>query len=133
MRTDVAIVAAGAGLLALLAWRASKAVSGVAGEAWDTATAGVGYAWDTASGLATGDNALVHNATNADGQRVDAYEGWGAAGTLGAATNAASGGWFSTFGEYLGGFFYRGLHPETETAPTARVPVPQTGGASGTW
>lgn len=54
------------------------------------------------AGAASGKNALTANATNADGTPQTAYYGAGPAGTLGAATNAASGGWFSTLGDWIG-------------------------------
>jgi len=52
----------------------------------------VGAAVDTAAGLATGNNALT---------RGTAYEGAGVLGTLGAATNAASGGVLARVGERI--------------------------------
>lgn len=55
-----------------------------------------------AKGALTGDNALTRSATNADGSAQTAYVGAGPAGTLGAATNAAFGGWLSSFGDWIG-------------------------------
>ncbi len=54
------------------------------------------------AGAVSGKNALTANATNADGSAQTAYYGAGPAGTLGAATNAASGGWLSTLGDWIG-------------------------------
>lgn len=54
-------------------------------------------------GVVSGDNALTRGAKNAAGQRVTAYVGAGVVGTLGAAANTASGGYFSTLGQWLGG------------------------------
>lgn len=42
------------------------------------------------------------NATNADGTAQTAYAGTGPVGYVAAATNAASGGWLSTFGDWIG-------------------------------
>jgi hypothetical protein len=42
------------------------------------------------------------NAKNADGTPQTAYVGAGPVGVVAAATNAASGGWLSTFGDWLG-------------------------------
>lgn len=55
-----------------------------------------------AKGALTGDNALTRSQTNADGSAQTAYVGAGPAGTLGAAANSASGGWFSTLGDWIG-------------------------------
>lgn len=54
------------------------------------------------AGAVSGKNALTANAANADGSAQTAYYGAGPAGTLGAATNAASGGWLSSFGDWIG-------------------------------
>lgn len=54
-------------------------------------------------GLVSGDNALT---------RGTVYEGAGVAGTLGAATNAATGGLLETFGSWLGGKVYDVTHPD---------------------
>lgn len=57
-------------------------------------------------GLLSGNNALTQNATNASGQPTTAYVGQGAVGTLGAATNAVSGGYLASAGEWLGSTAY---------------------------
>lgn len=57
---------------------------------------------DIGKGIVTGDNALTRGATNAEGQAVTAYQGAGPVGTLGAAANAASGGYLATLGQWLG-------------------------------
>lgn len=54
-------------------------------------------------GLITGNNAITRSATNAAGEPVTAYQGAGVIGTIGAATNAASGGFLASLGEWLGG------------------------------
>lgn len=63
------------------------------------------------SGALSGNNALTENATNADGTPQTAYVGAGPLGTAGAAANAASGGWFSTVGDWLGSKAYDISHP----------------------
>jgi hypothetical protein len=55
------------------------------------------------AGLVSGNNALTQNQTDASGNQVTAYQGAGAAGTLGAAANSASGGLLASIGEWLGG------------------------------
>jgi hypothetical protein len=57
----------------------------------------VGAVADTAAGIVTGNNAITQAA------RSDAYQGAGVMGTLGAATDIASGGLVSRMGEWLGG------------------------------
>jgi hypothetical protein len=56
-----------------------------------------------AGGLVTGNNVITANQTDASGQPVDAYQGAGVLGTLGAATNSASGGILASIGEWIGG------------------------------
>ena len=95
---DMAVkLALGAAALGLL-WYASRKISGVAGSVFDTAAA----AADTAAGLVTGNNYLTEHATNSDGTPQTAYQGVPVLGTLGAAANAASGGYLSDFGGWLG-------------------------------
>lgn len=65
-------------------------------------------------GLLTGDNALTQNARDSDGNKIGAYTGVPVVGTLGAAANAASGGYLATFGGWLGRSAYDLLHPEGE-------------------
>ena len=91
-----------------LLWKGSK----VAGDAINAAT-------DVAAGIVTGDNALTRNATDASGAPVSAYQGAGIVGTVGAATNAASGGTLASFGSWLGTSTYDLLHPAPEAAPSA--------------
>lgn len=59
-----------------------------------------------ARGIATGENDLTRNATNAQGEPVSAYFGAGMLGTAGAAANTASGGWLATAGGWIGRTFY---------------------------
>lgn len=53
-------------------------------------------------GVVSGNNAITEGT---------AYEGAGILGTVGAAANAASGGFFETTGSKLGGWVYDLLHP----------------------
>lgn len=99
----VLLAAAGA---AYLIWRASQA----------------------GAGILSGKNALTKGATNAAGQRVTAYEGAGVLGTMGAAANAASGGYLATFGEWIGLKVYDLTHDTKEVAPEAAARRYQTGG-----
>ena len=61
---------------------------------------------EAARGIATGENDLTRNATNAQGEPVNAYYGAGFVGTAGAAANEASGGWLATAGGWIGRTFY---------------------------
>jgi len=81
------------------------------------------------AGAVTGKNALTENATNADGSAQTAYYGAGPLGTLGAATNAASGGWFSTFGDWLGSKAYDVTHtdPLADQTPASTDPLDYAG------
>ena len=84
-----------------------------------------GQVIDTAGGIWTGDNAVTRAATNAAGERVTAYEGAGVLGTVGAATNAASGGVLASIGQWLGGKVYDWTNPDPLDAAGGRsVPVP---------
>lgn len=81
-----------------------------------------------AKGLVTGDNAITRGATDADGKPVTAYVGVPVLGTLGAATNAASGGYLASFGSWLGGKAFDLFNTTADlTAPT---PVTRGGQAS---
>jgi len=63
-----------------------------------------------AAGLVSGHNAITENQTNADGDKTTAYEGAGLLGTLGGIANSASGGWFATAGQNIGGWVYDATH-----------------------
>ena len=67
---------------------------------------------DTAAGLVSGNNAITQNQTNAAGEKTTAYQGAGVLGTVGAATNAASGGVLASVGETVGGWFYEITHTD---------------------
>lgn len=75
-------------------------------------------------GIFSGHNSLTTTATNAAGDRVSAYEGAGVVGTVGAAANAASGGYLATLGQWLGGAVFDLTHPAPgDVAPTAPPPL----------
>lgn len=78
------------------------------------------YAWKQGGGLLSGDNALTRNATDASGNPVTAYQGAGVVGSLGAAANAASGGYFASAGDWVGGRLFDLFGPSVPdiTAPT---------------
>ncbi len=61
------------------------------------------------------------NAKNADGTPQTAYVGAGPVGAIGAATNAVSGGWLSTFGDWLGSK----AADATQTDPMAQLNADQ--------
>lgn len=65
---------------------------------------------EVGAGLATGNNAITRNQTNAAGEKVDAYEGAGVVGTAGAAANSVSGGFLATAGQKVGGWLYDITH-----------------------
>lgn len=69
------------------------------------------------AGAVSGKNALTEHATNADGTAQTGYYGVPVVGTIGAATNAASGGWLSTFGDWLGGKAYDATHDDPNATP----------------
>jgi hypothetical protein len=72
-----------------------------------------------AGGLVSGNNALTQNAKNADGSAQTAYQGAGIPGTLGAATNLATGGVLSSIGDWLGGGLYDAFHGDPMSMPIA--------------
>ena len=57
-------------------------------------------------GVLSGNNSITENQVDSQGNKVDAYQGAGILGTLGAATNTLSGGSLATIGESLGGWLY---------------------------
>ena len=65
-------------------------------------------------GVATGNNIVTQNQTNAAGEKVTAYEGAGILGTLGAGFNSLSGGGLATIGEKLGGWTFDLFGPKYE-------------------
>ena len=84
---------------------------------------------DVAGGALTGNNTLTQTATNSAGERVTAYENAGVFGTLGAATNAASGGALASFGEWLGGTAYDLTHDD----PTPATSSSSSSSSSSSW
>ena len=97
------LIGVGVIVLGVLTWKA-------AGAANDAAKKAAKAIADTAAGIVSGDNALTQGATDSNGNPVDAYQGAGVVGTIGAATNIASGGWFATAGEWIGGKAYDLTH-----------------------
>ena len=71
---------------------------------WNKAAAAGKAAADTVGGVVSGNNAITDGTV---------YQGGGLAGTVGAATNAASGGVLEKFGTWLGGSIYDWTHPDT--------------------
>lgn len=69
---------------------------------WDKAEKTTKEAATAVGGLVSGNNAITKDT---------AYEGAGVLGTLGAAANVASGGFFESTGSKLGGWIYDTLHP----------------------
>ena len=93
------LIGVGVIVVGFLAWKA-------AGAAKVAAVA----AADAVGGAISGNNTVTANATDSNGNPVDAYQGAGVVGTIGAATNIASGGWFATAGEWIGGKAYDLTH-----------------------
>ncbi len=94
-------VAIGVGVLVVgyLVYKGGKAAYAVAGQAVDAA-----------GGVISGNNAVTQNATDANGNPVSAYQGAGVVGSIGAATNVASGGWFASAGSWIGTTAYDLTH-----------------------
>lgn len=90
------------------------------------------YVLRKAPGVLSGKNSLTANATNADGSPQTAYYGAGPLGTVGAATNAASGGYLSSFGDWLGGIpgdvadYFHPVNPPTAAQQAADAPTTST-------
>lgn len=81
------------GAITLVAVFAAYLAKKAGGALGDVVTGAV----DTAGGLVSGNNIVTQSA------RTDAYQGAGVVGTVGAATDIASGGVFSRIGEWIGG------------------------------
>jgi len=81
------------GLVAYLIYRA------VSADVKKLASAGA----DVVGGTLSGNNAITQGARDWNGNPVDAYQGHGVLGTLGAGANAVSGGAFSSIGDWIGG------------------------------
>ena len=92
-------IGVGVVVLGFLAWKAAGAAKAAAGQAVDLV-----------GGAISGNNTVTQTATDSNGQPVDAYQGAGVVGTIGAATNVASGGWFATAGDWIGGKAYDLTH-----------------------
>ena len=96
------------------------------------AVAGAGYliwkASNMGAAVLSGDNALTRNAKNAAGQSVTGYREAGVLGTLGAAANAASGGYLASIGEWIGGALPAMFVDKPAAAPAPAASAYQTGG-----
>lgn len=77
--------------------------------------------------LLTRASTLTTTATNAAGEKVTAYEGRGPLGTLGAAANAASGGYLASLGQWLGGAAFDLLNPTPADPVRQAAPTLTTG------
>lgn len=91
-----------------LGYVAYKKLTQAAGSVYDAGA----YVADATIGAVTGDNALTRGATNSDGTPQTAYQGVPVVGTLGAAANAASGGYLADFGGWLGRKTYDLTHSD---------------------
>lgn len=85
----IAIAVIGAGLILYLGYKAIAKGASAAASA--------------AAGVVSGNNAITASQTTWSGQSTNAYQGKGVLGTLGAATNSASGGAFASIGDWIGG------------------------------
>lgn len=79
---------------------------------------------NVAGGVVSGNNALT--------QGTD-YQGTGVLGTLGAATNSASGGFFDWLGNKIGGGAYDLFNGSSTPAAATTVDSTGGGGATGSW
>ena len=90
------LLAGGAVLvIGVLYWLGRKTIEDVAGAA---------------GGAISGNNAITQNQVDIDGNKVDAYEGAGIFGTVGAAANSASGGVLASVGGAIGRTLYDWTH-----------------------
>ncbi len=93
-----------------------------------------------AGGVVSGNNAITQNTWDWGGNPVTAYQGKGIAGTLGAATNTASGGLFSSIGDWISGavasvtmpYNPNSTTPSTTASDTAAA-LPSTGIDTNVW
>ncbi len=70
-----------------------------------------------AGGIVSGNNMVTRNQTDFSGNKVDAYEGKGLAGTLGAVVNSATGGATASVGSKVGGFL-SSVFGKEDTSPS---------------
>lgn len=112
-------------VLIVVIMRAARAGAELAGQAGTAVANGVIELADVTGGALTGNNMMTERATNAAGERTTAYEGAGVLGTVGAATNAVSGGVLSSVGEWMGAKAFEIFGPDTSsaTSPTPVQPV----------
>ncbi len=93
----IAVAVLGGGLILYLGYKAITKTAGAAAAA--------------AGGIVSGNNAITANQTTWSGQSTNAYQGKGVLGTLGAATNSASGGALASIGDWIGGKLYGLFNP----------------------
>lgn len=97
-----------------------------------------------AAGIATGDNALTRNQTDAEGNSTDAYVNKGVVGTVAAGANSVSGGVFASIGSKLGEWAFEAFGPKVDInapvgtsgpmIPTRNVDIPNIDmGKTGEW
>lgn len=72
---------------------------------------------NAAAGAVSGNNAITQNQRDLDGNVVDAYEGRGILGTVGATFNSASGGIFASIGGAIGQTLFDWTHNDDTIAP----------------
>lgn len=94
--------------------KTAKAGAQLVGDVADSIVEGVATTVDVAGGVLTGNNALTESAKTADGERTTAYEGAGVVGTIGAATNAVSGGVLASVGESIGATLFDWFGPKVD-------------------
>lgn len=111
IKTESMLLIGGVAVLGLIAWNVLPKLAKGAG------------------GLVSGNNALTQNQHNIDGSQQTAYVGAGIPGTLGAAANTASGGLFSSIGDWLGGGLYDMTHSDPLAGPINPAP-PSTSAAT---
>ena len=95
-------------------------------KAATAAAAAGGAAVNAAGGLITGNNPITAGATDASGNPTTAYQGAGVLGTVGAATNAASGGMLASIGSWIGTTAYDLTHATTNPASSPGTAAPGT-------
>ena len=111
------------GVVAIVALYIVKRTADAVPDVVDAVTEAADAATGVAVGVATGNNTVTQTATNASGERVTAYEGTGILGTLGAATNAVSGGMLASGGEILSTWLFDRFGPKVDLTNRAAPPA----------
>ena len=100
---------------------------------WNHAKSAAAAAASAAGGIVSGNNPITQNTIDWGGAPETAYQGAGVLGTLGAATNTASGGALASLGNWIGGGLYSlfngSYNPNapSSTAAVANSPAAATG------